>query len=505
MTMDTLVTSIFSTTNYLYVLFPASYSQWISRAQSLQITYPTASNQIYCELNVTNTLTNLATACVFISQRMLKITVSIVTNRYFSLKLMNIQTPAAVPNGKYNQYKFKLFAADSSQLAMTYYSFTDYSQHLTLTTNPSLISLSWNYYSLSVSDSLFTLTPITNQVITVQMGYYSNVIELRQSIFPANFKATLVLTINTNPTYFISIDSSLTVNLGKPTSYFRLAATAAALPGLYTLLFTKSGDTDSVYTNIPPLTLVIQSGTCTLTTDASTYTVPLGGSSLPIVINGINCLPIDYINVTASFSSGEFSINADRSTQKLSSATVDGKMYFIAQHTLGSLVAGNSVTVTFTVSGPSNTSYAVIAPVTLTLVDPTTFQTYPTATALSAPVLSANTASFQLQCSQSSLIFWGIGIYPSILNKQAVDFEARIISNGNGLTTNFTEPNDYYGKVYGIKQGSTMQVIAKKLYNLQSNTNYLFKYFCVNQLGHVSDSQSINFTTLNYGAYLMKV
>jgi hypothetical protein len=50
-----------------------------------------------------------------------------------------------------------------------------------------------------------------------------------------------------------------------------------------------------------------------------------------------------------------------------------------------------------------------------------------------------------------------------------------------------------------------MQLISKTLYNLQSNVNYIFKYFCVNQLGHVSDSQSINFTSLNYGAYLMKV
>lgn len=50
-----------------------------------------------------------------------------------------------------------------------------------------------------------------------------------------------------------------------------------------------------------------------------------------------------------------------------------------------------------------------------------------------------------------------------------------------------------------------MQVISKSLYQLQSNVNYIFKYFCVNQLGHISDSQSINYTSLNYGAYLMKV
>ena len=50
-----------------------------------------------------------------------------------------------------------------------------------------------------------------------------------------------------------------------------------------------------------------------------------------------------------------------------------------------------------------------------------------------------------------------------------------------------------------------MQVTSQTLYNLQSNVNYIFKYFCVNQVGHVSDSQSINFTSSNYGAYLMKV
>jgi len=138
-------------------------------------------------LNVTGSSTNLATSCTFISQRILKIVVSSVTNRYFSLRLMNIPTPASVPSGKYNQYSFKIFASAVAQASVSYYSFTDYSQYLTLQTNPNLISLSWNYYSLAVTNSLFTLTALTNQVITVQIGYYSNVIELRQSLYPANF------------------------------------------------------------------------------------------------------------------------------------------------------------------------------------------------------------------------------------------------------------------------------------------------------------------------------
>lgn len=151
--------------------------------------------------------------------------------------------------------------------------------------------------------------------------------------------------------------------------------------------------------------------------------------TLPIIINGISCIPSTSINFTVSFTgtgNTQFSVNTDLSNLQFSSSSVDGQLYFVLFHTVpvsGSLVAGNSVTATITVSsGTSSTFYAAIPAITLTLVDPTTFQTYPTGTALSAPTLSSNTATFQLQCSQASRIYWGIGVYPSILNNQQVDF-----------------------------------------------------------------------------------
>ena len=221
----------------------------------------------------------------------------------------------------------------------------------------------------------------------------------------------------------------LTVTLGKPTSYFRLAAKdALTTPGLYTLQFSKTGDTNNAYTNIPPLTLVVQNTQCSLSTSANTYTLPIGGMTLPIVINAINCIPIDSINFTIGFTgtgNTQFSVNTDLSNLVLFSTTVDGQLYFVIKHTQpasGSLVAGNSVTATITITGVNSAFYAAIPSFTLTLVDATTFQTFPSGTALSAPSLSANTATFQLQCSQASRIYWGIGIYPSILNNQQVDF-----------------------------------------------------------------------------------
>jgi hypothetical protein len=111
---------------------------------------------------------------------------------------------------------------------------------------------------------------------------------------------TLALTVYT--TSFLYLSNTLTVSLGKQNAYFSIAANTSTSPGLYTLTFSKTGDTNSLYTNIPPLTLVVQSTLCTLTTDASTYTLPLGGSTLPITINAINCIPTQYINITTTFS-----------------------------------------------------------------------------------------------------------------------------------------------------------------------------------------------------------
>lgn len=80
-----------------------------------------------------------------------------------------------------------------------------------------------------------------------------------------------------------------------------MAGKPAVSPGKYILYFSKSGDTNNLYTNIPPLTIVVQNNLCSLVTNALAYTLPVGGSTLPIIINGINCIPIDSITIDISF------------------------------------------------------------------------------------------------------------------------------------------------------------------------------------------------------------
>jgi hypothetical protein len=199
-------------------------------------------------------------------------------------------------------------------------------------------------------------------------------------------------------------------------------------------------------------------------------------------------------------------MNSDLSSNTLTPSSEDGQLYLVLNHAnRGGLAIGDTVTATFSMTGNDAEHYSTIPPISIDIVDPASFYNKPVAQALTSPTLSDNQATFTLQCNMASTIYWSLGIYPSILNTEALDIQARIIASGEGLQTNFTEIDDKYMKVYGINYVPTTQTILKTTYNLKSSTEYIFKYFCMNQLGIISDSQSINFSSLNYGAYLMKV
>lgn len=239
-------------------------------------------------------------------------------------------------------------------------------------------------------------------------------------------------------TDFLTMRDNFVIDLGKSTAYFRIAAKQNLNPGLYSLQFNKAGDTSSQYTAIPPLTLVVNNKKCSLVTESNNYLIPVGGSTLPIIIKGLQCIPIGEITISVGLSSTIISVDSDLSSIKLSKNVIDGNLYIILKHNGGNLAVGSSVTVSFTILGTYAVYYNTIPSITLTVVDPASYQTLPVATSLTAPTLSTNIASFRLQCSQASVIYWGLGIYPSILNTQALDFQARIISLSAGLTSNFT-------------------------------------------------------------------
>ena len=100
------------------------------------------------------------------------------------------------------------------------------------------------------------------------MGYYKNAIELRQSIYPSNFITEMELTLTSHSdTDFIHKGGSI-VQLGSQHTYIKMAANSNNIDaGLYTLQYTKTGDTFNEYTAVPPLTVVVSNKLCALETE----------------------------------------------------------------------------------------------------------------------------------------------------------------------------------------------------------------------------------------------
>lgn len=79
-----------------------------------------------------------------------------------------------------------------------------------------------------------------------------------------------------------------------------MAANQSTEAGVYLLRVEKtSGDVQGEYEQIPPLKLTVKGDTCQVNPNEQIYYVPLGGSSLPIILDFASCLPTSDVNVSA--------------------------------------------------------------------------------------------------------------------------------------------------------------------------------------------------------------
>lgn len=231
---------------------------------------------------------------MYISKRVLKITVDAHNGQLYTLKIKNLKSPSYIPSGKNNQYRFNLFCViDADESGISHYTFADFSNALTLLNDANLVDLSWKSYSFIQHSELINLNSLNNQILTIFIGYYSSIVELRQQTFPSNFLTTMSLTISNHPsTDFLTMGNNFQIDLGKSTAYFRIAARENLSPGLYSLQFDKAGDATSRYTAIPPLNLVVSNRKCSLTTNTNNYLIPFGGYTPLIIIRALQCIPI---------------------------------------------------------------------------------------------------------------------------------------------------------------------------------------------------------------------
>jgi hypothetical protein len=118
--------SKFAVSKNLYLYMPASYATWIQRGSTLAVGSA-------CSLTVNGTSTNIATACSYISQRVLKIGAGSTAATNFILTLTGVMSTPFLPTDLYNQIRFEIFLSTSSlESDMISYTYQDRSSSLSL-------------------------------------------------------------------------------------------------------------------------------------------------------------------------------------------------------------------------------------------------------------------------------------------------------------------------------------------------------------------------------------
>jgi len=67
------------------------------------------------------------------------------------------------------------------------------------------------------------------------------------------------------------------------------------------------------------------------------------------------------------------------------------------------------------------------------------------------------------------------------------------------------QEEDFYQIIYGSEVSSVPIQITKKFQNLKSNSQYEFKYYCLNQMNLVSTPKTVQFWTPKNGGDFMKL
>lgn len=111
-----------------------------------------------------------------------------------------------------------------------------------------------------------------------------------------------------------------------------------------------------------------------------------------------------------------------------------------------------------------------------------------------------------LQCNQPSTIYWALGFYPTILGITCEMIQTQLINGQEGIRSRVSDPYSWSQELYGLDY----EYYANKnktlvIDTLSGGNNYIFKYFCVNQLGFSSGGQLLNFTTAVTNYVLNKV
>ncbi|KAL4471698.1 hypothetical protein ABPG74_008591 [Tetrahymena malaccensis] len=470
--------------------------------------------------------TNLAQECDFLSSRLIIIKrnsqspSSASTSNSFVLAIQNLPTPNYVPPLVKNNIRFLLY--NSYGLSNLFDQYVDYmglnyqGGVVSFNSDPNRQNLGWYIYNLvknidpaNSNNNVVAQNFESNGVVYVYIGYYKKLIQLQPDNQNA-FSLNMNITFSGNTSKFSFKPNTFNAISGNTMMQFSMAALQTTPTGIEILNANKIGDPQNVYTPIPPLKVIISGQLCQINSRFSTYNIPIGGFSLPIELDFFNCMPVNDITYTPIFnnlSSNNLNIASQYLVNTVTSSKLDPRMFFVIQEiSKDRSKIGNAITLDFKIGGTNGQSYQTPVDITLILVDPnqSSYSLSPVASQIPSVQIGQNNVTFSMQCSQPSIIFWVVGLNPSLSNIDDNAMKSQV-TGANGLIPNITDPNDPNLKMFGTEIAYSATPLTKVFNNLRPNGNYDFKYFCLNQMNQQSTIQTTSWKIPDNGSFLMKL
>jgi hypothetical protein len=292
-----------------------------------------------------------------------------------------------------------------------------------------------------------------------------------------------------------------------------VAAGLKQLFGDYFVEFRRNSSNPSAIkwvSEIPSFRVNITTEKCKVDARQTIYDLPLNGSSLPIIFDFSECMPLNSISITASFDqqSGRnltFLGGGMNLTKQVvfnqDNLESNNRVLFIALARNTSARVGNIIQVNFNITGANAGSYLIPSPVTIRIVDPLFFSN---TTKGAAPLVSISSvsrlATYTFSCSQPSLIYYIYGLDKLVLN---VTLPEEIKNNTLNRNIERTELNklDLSWTIMGFAvQEVKDQLVRVSIDGLRSQGSYNLRYYCGDLLGNYSAPADTNFSMIDNGA-----
>jgi hypothetical protein len=337
--------------------------------------------------------------------------------------------------------------------------------------------------------------------LTVAIGQFSTYPGLK-SAGSLNFNNTFTFILSgANATGF-SAPAPLTIQTGTSLSKFYLAARETTLPGRYYLDNTKTGDSRNEF-HIPIIDVRVVESQCSIALSTKSVKIPVGGTSLPFIIDFRNCIPLTDVSILANITTGtEFGLNFKDQSTNIQTLKFDGLSknyqvyYYLSCKDLNKNITSGTGTVEFKLSGTDAKYYSFTDLVTVSVVSAPTEQ--PSLDTLSA-VPTAGNVGISVACSQTGSIYYALGIRKSI---ESVDL---LTIKGNSesilLSQSLLDESDSDYKIYGYfsyPDAATIKTISIGSV-LKAGEDYLIKAFCVNLNQVASNPQTSNWNQTDNG------